>query len=193
MTDSTQAAPSLAPSSVLPAPSQKAPAACSLQDAAALLGVSLNTLRRRIAAGEVRAERIKRPQGHVWRVYLPGQLNGAQHADGDGQHANGTVQDAGSTLQPPAGTVQQHPPASDRGLVALLERAQDDIRRLNDERAELYGRLGYLQAQLAAKDERIKALEAPKEPIAAPPPAGAIFRPLPSEPEPPRRPWWRFW
>jgi hypothetical protein len=143
-------------------------------------------LRRRIAAGEIRAERVRRPQGHAWRVYLPRQLNG-------GQHANGTVQDAASTLQAPAGTVQQHPPTTHQGLVALLERAQDDIRRLNDERAELYGRLGYMQAQLAAKDEQIKALQAPKEPLAPPPPAGAIFRPLPAEPEPPQRPWWRFW
>ena len=68
-----------------------------------------------------------------------------------------------------------------------------ELRRLNDERAELYGRLGYMQAQLAAKDETIRALQPPREPIAPPPPTGAIFSPLPAEPDPPRRPWWRFW
>jgi excisionase family DNA binding protein len=58
------------------APSQHPATAFTLQEAAAILGVSLNTLRRRIDAGQVRAERVERPQGHVWRVYL----DGGQHA-----------------------------------------------------------------------------------------------------------------
>jgi hypothetical protein len=78
-------------------------------------------------------------------------------------------------------------------LQRQAEAQAEQIAKLQDERAELYGRLGYLQAELTQARERILALEAPKEPIAPPPPAGAIFRPLPAEPEPPRRPWWRFW
>ena len=42
----------------------------SLQEAAALLGIGINTLRRRIASGQIAAEQVQRPQGHVWRVYL---------------------------------------------------------------------------------------------------------------------------
>ncbi len=65
---------------------------------------------------------------------------------------------------------------------AALERAQDEIPRLGDERAELYGRLGFMQAELAQAREWIPALEAPREPPPSPPPpAGVIFRPLPSE------------
>ena len=45
----------------------------SLQEAAASLGIGINTLRRRIAAGLVRAEQVERPQGYVWRVYLDGR------------------------------------------------------------------------------------------------------------------------
>jgi excisionase family DNA binding protein len=58
------------------ASSQHPPGAFTLQEAAAVLAISLNTLRRRIEAGQVRAERVERPQGHVWRVYL----DGGQHA-----------------------------------------------------------------------------------------------------------------
>jgi hypothetical protein len=54
--------------------SQDAPiAGYSLQEAAALLGIGVNTLRRRIAANQVRAEQVERPQGYVWRVYLDGR------------------------------------------------------------------------------------------------------------------------
>ena len=42
----------------------------TLHEAAQLLGVSLGTVRRRIARGELRAERVQRPQGHVWQVWL---------------------------------------------------------------------------------------------------------------------------
>lgn len=62
-----------APSKAEPAArSQHPPTVFSLQEAATVLGVSHNTLRRRIEAGQVRAERVERPQGHVWRVYLDG-------------------------------------------------------------------------------------------------------------------------
>src|SRR5215213_6946498 len=54
------------------APSRDASPAFTLRQAAAVLGISLNTLRKRIADGQVRAERVERPQGHVWRVYVDG-------------------------------------------------------------------------------------------------------------------------
>jgi hypothetical protein len=50
------------------------------------------------------------------------------------------------------------------------------VSRLHDERAELFGRCGYLQGQLASAQDQIKSLEAPR---AAEEPA-------------PRRPWWRL-
>src|SRR3954469_3061621 len=51
--------------------SQDAPiAGYSLQEAAAMLGIGVNTLRRKITAGQIQAERVQRPQGYVWRVHL---------------------------------------------------------------------------------------------------------------------------
>ena len=167
----------------------------SARAAAERCGVSERTLRRWIVTGRLRAEK----DGGTFRVaaadveMLTGHRNGhaaasaaaPAYAAAVSGHAaapdNGTPADAAAGA---ADALQR-----DAALLALVA----EVRRLNDERAELYGRLGYMQAQLAAKDEQIKALEAPKEPIAPPPPAGAIFRPLPADPDPPRRPWWRFW
>jgi hypothetical protein len=42
----------------------------SLLEAAGWLKISPHALKRRIAAGEIRAERIERPQGYSWAVYL---------------------------------------------------------------------------------------------------------------------------
>ena len=73
---------------------QDRPGPFTLREGAAALGISLNTLRRRIAAGEIKAEKIERPQGFVWQVYLDGST--APFKDG----ANGTVhQDGAGTVQ----------------------------------------------------------------------------------------------
>jgi len=82
---------------------------------------------------------------------------------------------------------------SSSALIAMVADLHGQIRKLEQERFEMAGRLGYFQAELEHARQTIKALDAPKEPIAPLPPAGAIFRPLPADPDPPRRPWWRFW
>src|SRR5919112_6348512 len=91
--------------------SQDAPTAgYSLQEAAALLGIGVNTLRRRITAGQIRAELVERPQGYVWRVYLDGRHPPTQPTDGP------TNQEApGSLLHPPA------PIAQAEALAALIQ------------------------------------------------------------------------
>jgi hypothetical protein len=43
----------------------------SIQEAAERLGVSADTVRRRVKRGELQGEREKTPQGFVWRVELP--------------------------------------------------------------------------------------------------------------------------
>jgi hypothetical protein len=171
----------------------------SLPAAAAALGISVQAVRRRIKSGELRAERVKRPQGYAYRVTLPAGVDVPEGADVDqaeGEHlpaptgaaSNGHVRHVPGRAAPA--------PAGDGLAAALLtdlRAAHARIESLERERFELAGRLGYFQAELEHARQAIKALEAPKEPIAPPPPAGAIFRPLPAAPEPPRRPWWRFW
>jgi excisionase family DNA binding protein len=45
--------------------------ALNLSQAAVALGVSLNTVKRKIKDGELRAEKVARPQGHSWVVWVP--------------------------------------------------------------------------------------------------------------------------
>jgi len=47
-----------------------ATAPITVEQAAAILGVSVTTVKRRIRAGTLRAEEAQRPQGTVWLVYL---------------------------------------------------------------------------------------------------------------------------
>jgi hypothetical protein len=41
-----------------------------LRETAGVLGISVTALRRRIAAGQIKAELIQRPRQCVWKVYL---------------------------------------------------------------------------------------------------------------------------
>src|SRR5688572_11968887 len=43
----------------------------TLSEAARILGVSESTVRRLVKAGKLEAERVLRPQGHVWMVMVP--------------------------------------------------------------------------------------------------------------------------
>jgi excisionase family DNA binding protein len=159
--------------------------------AAEHLGVSQRTVRRRIREGSLPAERVRTPHGHEWRVVADTLSTATVTTD----HGQGRPRPANGHGQPwPGG--RGHGQGTDDGALRqaldLVAAHAAKIASLEQERFELAGRLGYLQAQLAAKDEQLKALQAPKEPIAPPPPAGAIFRPLPADPDPPRRPWWRL-
>jgi len=82
----------------------------SLQDGAAILGVSINPLRKRIRSGQVRAERVERPQGYVWQVYLDGLQPPDQPA------SDPPIEEAPSRLQQP-----QQAPAQAEALATLIQ------------------------------------------------------------------------
>ena len=185
------------------APSQDRAPAFTLREAADVLGVSLNTLRRRIAAGQVRADRIQRPQGHVWQVYLDGA---APCRDGSG----GTVQrdGAGTVQQPPADLMRAEAMATyTRSLLEPLVARLAEQEQIIREQAE---QIGSLRAQLAAAEDRLTRPAVqnaqqgpsapnlgaqpgeptppePSDPPAEPPP------PLALDPLPPKPTWWRRW
>ena len=48
----------------------------TLPEAARILGVSESTVRRLVKAGKLEAERVLRPQGHVWMVMVPASSTG---------------------------------------------------------------------------------------------------------------------
>jgi excisionase family DNA binding protein len=51
----------------------------SVNEAARLLGVSRDTITRRIRAGDLEAHQEPRPQGHVWRVVIPDEAISEGH------------------------------------------------------------------------------------------------------------------
>src|SRR5215207_3557322 len=113
----------------VPAPSQHG-ASYTLHDAAELLGCSLNTLRRKIKAGEIHAERVSRPQGHTWHVFLP--LHGA-----------GTVQHRSESTVQAAPFTSTVPPAPFNGtgstqadVAPLVDLVRDLTDRLHQQGAE---------------------------------------------------------
>ena len=107
--------------------------------------------------------------------------------------------------QKPQDTSEQSLPVSAAALEALAEalaeanvRASDERKRvaeLEQERSELYGRLGFYQARIRELEHRILELEAPKEA-----PVEMANHPTPSEngsnstsQKVSPRPWWQFW
>ena len=170
----------------------------TIAEAAQILGVGEQTIRRRIKRGELVAERIARPQGHAWRVRLddvvtrsPDQVNGDGRAPDHVLTRSVDQVDQVLTRTPDQVIDQVTPERSivvDPGphLAAALELAGSLVDQLAAERARvavleherfgLAGQLGFLQAQLQAAQARIKLLEAPREP-----PASAVESP---------RPWW---
>ena len=145
----------------------------SLQEAAALLGIGVNTLRRKIAAGQVRAEQVQRPQGYVWRVYLDGRHPPTHPTD------EPPIQEAPGSLPHPA-TV----PAPAEAMVSLIQTTiaavlgplvgQLDVQRQTIERQAgelraLEREVGELRAEnraLVARTEA-QAVEPTPEPLPA--------------------------
>ena len=155
-------------------------ATVTISEAAKALGISEWAVRRRIKAGKLQATLV----GREWRVALADSLSASEE---------------------PQDASEQSLAVSAAALEALAEalaeanvRASDERKRvaeLEQERSELYGRLGFYQARIQDLERRVLELEGPKEapdemsnhPALRGSVAGAGSERLP------RRPWWRFW
>ncbi len=127
-----------------------------IAEAAQVLGLSEWAVRRRIKSGKLAAIRVERPQGYEWRVSLD-QVAPEGNSPLGAQLAN----DRNLALS---------------ALVAQLAEERQRTAELEQERAELYGRLGFLQseslhlrsqldgahAQLQLAQARILELEGPE-------------------------------
>lgn len=143
-----------------------APLLLSIDQAARHLGVTGLTVRRQIKAGKLKARRIRGKFGPEWRVCIEQPMAPVQ-ADEEGRIA-----------QPRADDDQ---PIS--ALIALVEKLQDENRRLQDDRFELAGRLGFFQAELESTRKQLAILQAPAEPEKKSENSGAEKS----------QPWWRLW
>jgi excisionase family DNA binding protein len=143
----------------------------TVQEAAAQLGISERTIRRRIKDGSLTAYKLPTTQGYEWRVHLDssaGQVDGVTTRHG-GKLDSTPVQSAGTIPD------QVTTPA----IVAALELAEQ-LRRDNvalaSRNEQLAGQVGFLQAKMQDQDRQIALLMAPKD----------------DEPtQPDQRPWWR--
>jgi hypothetical protein len=145
--------------------SQDTPTAgCSLQEAAALLGIGINTLRRKIAVGQIRAEQVERPQGYVWRVYLDGQ-----QPPSDPTVHPADQEATGSLPQPPTALAQAEALASliqatltpiIGPLVGELAASRQTVERQAETIADLREERGRQTAELERVHAEIHALTA---------------------------------
>ena len=139
----------------------------TLSEYAALTGQSPHTVRTKIRRGEIAAKLVKGPRGMEYRI-----------TPGPSVSISATViagSDQGDQNDQPS--LRSDCAQSDPSLIAVVAQLTQEnaamartLSRLNDERAELYGRLGYfhaqldaIRAQLQAAQARILELEAPKE------------------------------
>lgn len=149
-----------------------------IAEAATHLGLSAKTVRRRLKAGDLLSRQVTTQHGLAYEVWVDEAVRGNGHV---GRVATSSSQTG--TQQPDETTLE---------LVRLVDRIQRENR-------DLAGMVGSLQARLGFAEDRIRALEAPKEPhspeIALQRDSDAVRSELTQKAsEPPRaRPWWRMW
>ncbi len=176
-----------------------------ISEAAKRLGISVEGVRKRIKRGQLRAYK---QDGETWRIVLPSDL-GPLSAQPSGPMSGLTplpsrVGPSGPTSGQTSSDLSTQPSAPDgvspdqltaalrlaetlAGQLAgerersamLIAEERERVAELERERAELFGRLGYFQAELETARKQIKLLEAPKAQLEASPA--------------PRHPWWQFW
>jgi len=156
----------------------------ALRAAAARLGISEKTLRRRVKAGHTEGRQVGTQHGPAWQVWVPMTTPQAT-LDGQGTH------------------VDQGPGLLE--LVRLVDRLQTDVRERSEAATVWQARAEMLAHQLAASEDRLRALEAPRthvaphltaqpdEPTTEPsePPSPRVPAPIP--PSPNGSSWWRRW
>jgi excisionase family DNA binding protein len=160
----------------------------TIQQAAKMLGIAPNTVRRRIKLGELSAHKVPTAQGYEWRVHLP--------TAGDQLPTNGEqVPTTGSDLPPSpveldvpiaprvvqGGSPLEPAPPSD----AVALRALEMVEQLQQRNLELAGQVGFLQARLQEREDQIRLLT-----MEHGEPRTVEQEPSPT-PVPQKRSWWR--
>jgi len=144
----------------------------TLAEAAPILGVSVDTVRRRLKRGLIEGRQVHTQHGPTWEVTLgTASTEHEDAAEGAAQPAQGTQGVAEDEAG--AGLVQ---------LVALVDRLQQENRTLA-------GQVGFLTAQLGAAEDRLAIAAAPirlQEAQPGPESAPASIGP----PGPFSRAWW---
>lgn len=124
----------------------------TLAEAAPILGVSVDTVRRRLKRGELQARLVHTQHGPTWEVCL------------------GNVQGDASTV----GSAPRRATEGQQSAGALVESIRL-VGRLQEENRNLAGQLGYVQAQLEQARSELRALQAPADQEAQQGPSASIL------------------
>jgi excisionase family DNA binding protein len=116
----------------------------SIDEAARLLGVSQDTIRRRIRNGELKAHQETRPQGYVWRVILPDE-----ELEPEGQNHVGDTYLSSELVEALRNTIQRQDDAIAQ-LRTQLEAKDRQLETRAREVQELHVLLQHAQAALPA-------------------------------------------
>ena len=142
-----------------------ATAPVTVEQAAAILGISASTVRRRIRAGTLRAEEARRPQGAVWLVSLPedalpdaGQASpaAAPVATAPAAQTEALATWAASLLVPIAAELGEARQTIERQAAQLVGKEQE-IGVIREERGRLTAELERAASTVAALDDALTA------------------------------------
>jgi hypothetical protein len=133
------------------------------KEAAERLGISIDTVDRRLKRGELCGKQQTRPQGFTWLIEVPDE----------------TYDQGAGEASPPLGT-PVITPQSTPDKTREVHRLEELVAALKDEVSLLQHQLDAQQTQLESKDRQIGELHVLLQQAALPAPRN-------------NRPWWRFW
>jgi hypothetical protein len=130
--------PDQAPAGVAYTPGGGTVQAVTIPEASQALGVSVETIRRRLRRQQLAGQKLPTAQGFEWRVLLPVQLLDGTKVD---SAASGDWADAAPPTHPPGTSPSHGPAAGPEREIARLEAHVGDLRtELTEARAELEAR-----------------------------------------------------
>ena len=144
------------------APNAAATTPITVEQAAAILGVSVTTVKRRIRAGTIRAEQATRAQGTVWLVYLPAAATpAAEERPPAASVAATTAATPTAPAEAIAAMIQATLTPIIGPLVAELAASRETIAAQGETIRDQAETIGELRATMAAQDAKIATLTAP--------------------------------
>lgn len=171
----------------------------TVAEAATALGVSDKAIRRRLKTGELKGEQRRTPQGFVWVIDLPADVQAPSTRSAAQQEEQA----------PPAGRQSDHTATVTAGMVAELATAQEAVRRLEAHLGDLRATIERQAEELAERRREAQELRAlvgmvtqTVRPLPPPDRVDAdqtIDSPddqtgiSPQSAQLGRRSWWRFW